>query len=113
MIKIFVNRKSLTVVVLTVVALWVASWFMDSLDPVLDGARGFVITSPEVQSRVGLDAKITVLRSRYFEGVPGREQPYRDYVLVLLGDKGLFQARVRATKASESESWAYELRALK
>lgn len=84
-------------------------WF-NSRDPALAGAIAFAERQPGVESQIGKQVRTSVTKSLYYEGVPGREEPYREYTIRATGETGSVTVWVRATGPDSSGAWKYQVR---
>ena len=80
-----------------------------SRDPVLPGVKEFVAVSPDVLAVTGAAENVKVHKLVLYQGIPGKDEPYRQYQLAVAGSKGSADVIVRAIRSPAVDSWSYKL----
>jgi hypothetical protein len=105
-----INRRTLPFLIPATLAVVGGFIYFQSKDVALSQARAFVTATPEVVRAVGPAASTTVLKSIYYQGVPGRESPYRQYTMLVTGQSGSsVTVRVRAYPSQTEGIWNVQL----
>lgn len=81
--------------------------FFVSRDSARPGAEAFAVASPDVLALTGATGKVKTHKVVSYQGVPGKEEPYRQYQMSVFGSKGSADVTVRATETEKS--WTYRL----
>jgi hypothetical protein len=107
---VVVNRRNLPYIIAAALAIVGAVFYLQSRDVALGQARAFVTVAPEVVQAVGPGASTTVIKSVFYQGVPGQELPYRQYTMLVTGQKGSsVTVRVRAYPTGTEGIWNVQL----
>jgi hypothetical protein len=80
------------------------------MDDVAPQAERFVLASAEVAALVGTPASAQITDSIFYEGIPEREAPYREYKMTVSGSNGRALVIVRAEKIGAE--WTYRLQSV-
>jgi hypothetical protein len=103
------NRRSLLkfglVFVAAVIAMELFGRFIEARDTVLPGAERFMRAAPQVHSAVGEIKNASLKKSLYYEGVPDRAAPYREYSFGVSGTKSQAFVVIRAEQQNEQYSY--------
>lgn len=102
----------LTVLITFSAAAWGLVVFLERRDEALPQARTVASRSAEVLSLVGDDATGSVVKFVHYHGVPGKEDPYREYLVRVNGSRGKARVTVRATRPEPTGEWKYEIRSI-
>jgi hypothetical protein len=106
-------RITLTKAALLVAALLLAgaaATYVASRDAALAGAERFAAAEPQVVATAGAPNKASLSQVRYYSGVPGAEEGYREYQFAVIGPRGAAHVLVRARGENQ---WRYELVSVK
>lgn len=107
-------RASLKLVVAFIAAgigMWAWTGYLQSNDDALPGIQAFLAKTEKVTSVIGDNPTIAVHNSLFYQGVPGKERPYREYRVTAKGGRGAVDVTVRATRPEGEGSWSYQIRA--
>ncbi|MCZ8158774.1 MAG: hypothetical protein O9256_02655 [Rhizobiaceae bacterium] len=94
------------------VALWALAGYLQSKDEALAGVPAFLANAEEITKITGAQPTIVVHNSVFFQGVPGKEHPYREYRITAKGSQGNVDLTVRATTSEAQAPWSYQIRAI-
>ncbi|WP_141019123.1 hypothetical protein [Azoarcus sp. DD4] len=86
---------------LGVVAMEALIGFIAKQDSVLPGVEEFVRSAPEVYAAVGDIKSVSLEKSVYYAGVPGKENPYRKYSFSVSGTRSQALVIIQAEKQGE------------
>jgi hypothetical protein len=110
-IHVPINRRTLPFIASAAVAVIGGCMYIQSRDVALSKARTFAATAPEVINAVGPNASTTVMKSVYYQGVPGKEPAYRQYTMLVTGQTGSsITIQVRAYPTDTEGVWDVQLR---
>lgn len=84
-----------------VVAMELFIKFNDERDTALPGAEKFLREASQVHNTVGDIKSVSLNKRLNYQGVPGRESPYREYSFGVRGDKSQAFIVIRAEQANE------------
>jgi len=103
------SRKRIAIFVAAVVVASLIGELFISRDAVLPGVKEFVAVSPDVLAIAGAAENIKVHRLVMYQGIPGKDEPYRQYQLAVAGSKGSANVIVRAMRSPAENGWNYKV----
>ena len=86
--------------------------YLQSQDEALAGVQAYLARTKEITQITGSQPSIAVHNSVFYQGVPGKEDPYREYRITAKGSEGTVDLTVRALKSEVKGSWSYQLKAI-
>ena len=109
MVNVPINRRTLPFLIPAALIIGGGFIYIQSRDVALSKARAFVTNAPEVVRAVGSGASTTLVKSVFYEGVPGKEPPYRQYTMLVSGQHGSsITVQVRAYPTDTEGVWNVE-----
>lgn len=103
------NRRSLLkfglVFVVAVIAMELFGRLIEAQDTVLPSAERVMRAAPQVLSAVGEIKCATLEKSLYYDDIPEREVPYREYSFGVTGNKSQAFVVIRAERQNEKYSY--------
>ncbi len=113
MVNVPINRRTLPFIIPVALVIGGGFIYIQSRDVALTKALTFVTDAPEVVRAVGPGASTTVMKSVFYEGVPGKEPPCRQYTMLVTGQHGSsITVRVRAYPNDTEGVWNVQLQAV-
>jgi len=107
-----VSPKIAVVFVAAAVGMWAFAGYLQSKDEALAGVQLFIAQADEVTKVTGPQPSLAVHNSVFYQGVPGKDDPYREYRVTAKGSQGTVDLTVRALKSKDQGSWSYQLRSI-
>ena len=106
------SPKIAVVFIAAAIGMWAFAGYLQSKDEALAGVQSFLSRTEEITKVTGSQPSVTVHNSVFYEGVPGKEDPYREYRITAKGGQGVVDLTVRAIKSGAQGSWSYQLKAI-
>lgn len=107
-----VSPKLTIAFLIAVVGMWALAGYLHSKDEALAGVQPFLAGKVEVTTLSGEQPTVAVHKSVFYQGVPGKEGPYREYLVTAKGSRGAVDLTVRAMKPETENSWSYQVWAI-
>jgi hypothetical protein len=107
-----VAPKIAVIFIAAAVGMWAFAGYLQSKDEALAGVQEYLARTEEIIKVTGVQPSIAVHNSVFYQGVPGREDPYREYRITAKGSQGTVDLTVRAIRSGDQRSWSYQLKAI-
>lgn len=107
-----VSLKSVAMFVVAAAAMSGVVGYLHSQDEALAGAKHYLWKDPGVLARTGELSEFIVHKSVFYEGAPGREDPYREYRVTAKGKKSTIDVTIRATRDEARGTWSYRVQSV-
>ena len=107
-----VSPKFLVCFIAAAIGMWALAGYLQSKDEALAGVKTFIAQTEEITKVTGAQPSLTVHNSVFYQGVPGKDDPYREYRITAKGSQGTVDLTVRALKSKDHGAWSYQLRSM-
>jgi hypothetical protein len=107
-----ISPRIAVVFIAAAAGMWAVASYLQSKDEALAGVHAYLARTQEITKITGVQPSIAVHNSVFYQGVPGKEDPYREYRITAKGSQGTVDLTVRALKSEAEGSWSYQLRAI-
>ena len=107
-----VSPKFVVFFIASAIGMWALAGYLQSKDETLAGVKTFVARTEEITKVTGPQPGLTVHNSVFYQGVPGRDDPYREYRITAKGSQGTVDLIVRALQSNDQGAWSYQLRSI-
>ena len=107
-----VSPKFAVVFIAVAAGMWALAGYFQSKDEALAGVQAYLAGTEEITELTGVQPSIAVHNSVFYQGVPGKEDPYREYRITAKGSRGTVDLTVRALKSEAQGAWSYQLKAI-
>ncbi len=107
-----VTPKIAVVFIVAVIGMWAFAVYLQSKDEALAGVQAYLARTEEITKVTGVQPSITVHNSVFYQGIPGKEDPYREFRITAKGSQGTVDLTVRALKSEVQGSWSYQIKAI-
>jgi hypothetical protein len=107
-----VSPKIAVVFIAAAIGMWAFAGYLQSKDEALAGVQPFIARTEEITKLTGAQPSLAVHNSVFYQGVPGKDDPYREYRITAKGSQGTVDLTVRALKSKDQGSWSYQVRSI-
>jgi len=107
-----VSPKFVVFFIAAAIGMWALAAYLQSRDEALAGVKTFIARTEEITKVTGPEPSLSVHNSVFYQGVPGKDDPYREYRITAKGSQGTVELTVRALKSNDQGAWSYQLRSI-
>jgi hypothetical protein len=107
-----ISPKIAVVFIAAAVGMWALAGYFQSKDEALAGVQVYLAGTEEITKLTGVQPRIAVHNLVFYQGVPGKEDPYHEYRITAKGSRGTVDLTVRALKSEAQGAWSYQLKSI-